>query len=206
MFWFATIIVLVLILILLGFSIFPIPLINQRGRENLAGSDDYDLSEYDNISLTEDVDSLLQRDTGFNGFGTPDGNVDIDNSDLVDQIVSGGDTVFQPAHGRGVSATSNSSMNPMSLGAATGLPYFDDLSVYDSPTNGQISIDQKLAISQQHRGAIAKKAMDGYVRSTRNLYEKYFSAELDQNSNREWWDDSGDDNLETDFGQDIGMF
>jgi hypothetical protein len=171
--------------------------------------DDYDLSEHDNISLTEDVDSLLQiPDTKFTELESSDSDsqsLNFDNSDLVDQIVSGGDTVFHPAHGRGVSTTSNASMNPLSLGAATGLPYFDDLSMFDSPTNGQINIDEKLAISQQHRGSIAKKAMDGYVRSTRNLYEKYFSEELDQNSNREWWDDSGN-SLETDFGQDISMF
>ncbi|MFA6089920.1 MAG: hypothetical protein WC755_08740 [Candidatus Woesearchaeota archaeon] len=166
-------------------------------------SDDLEYSDFDNISLAEDIDSLQQRNIGLD---FPDNNTGIDNSDLVDQIVSHGDTVFQPAHGIGVSDTTNASMNSFTLGSPSNLPFFDDMSVYDSPTNGQLNIDEKLAISQQHRGSIARKAVEGYVRSTRNLFQKYFTDELNENSNRIWWDDSADENLENDFGPDISPF
>lgn len=172
------------------------PIINNS---NNIDSDDLGFSEYDNISLTRDIDSLQQRVPIINFPG----NSEIDNSDLITQIVNHGDTVFQPAHGFGVSTTSNASMNSFTLGGPSGLPFLDDESVYDSPTNGQINIDEKLAINQQHRGSIAKKAIEGFVRNTRNVYQKYFTDELNENSNRIWWDNSSDEGLETDFGPDI---
>jgi len=179
-----------------------IPLANGEDILNI-DSDDLGYSGYDNISLAGDIDSLQQRTIGLDFSNN---NTGIDNADLVDQIVSRGDTIFQPAHGIGVSNTTTAGMSSFTLAGPSGLPFFDDMSSYDSPTNGQINIDEKLAIAQQHRGAITKKAIEGYVRSTRNLYQKYFTNELNENSNREWWDDSADENLETDFGPDVDPF
>jgi hypothetical protein len=165
-------------------------------------SDDLGLSDYGNISLSGDIDSMQQRVIGLDF--PPDLSEKIDNSDVIAQIVNRGDTVFQPSHAYGVSTTTNASLTPMVIASRSNLPYLDDESSYDSPT-GALTIDEKLAISQQHRGAQSKRAIDGYVRSTRNLYEKYFTNELDESARVKegWWGQSSDDTLETDFGPDI---
>jgi hypothetical protein len=173
--------------------------------------DDTDLesySKYDNMSLAWDMDSMKQRtpdsipkprpgDPKYNKF---------DNSDVVAQAVSRGDVIFQPAQGPGVSTTTDADLSPMVLAAPSGLPYMDDYSMYDSPTNGWIDIDQKLAIAQQHRGAINKKAIEGYVRSTRNIFQKYFTEELNTSPSEWWTDDFNGESMETDFGPDIDIF
>lgn len=156
--------------------------------------DDMGYSNFNNISLSNDIDSLTQRTPNI-AFPRNE----IDNSDVIDQMY--GDTVFQPAHSIGVSATTNASMTAFNLGGPGGL--MDEESPYDSPTNGQINIDEKLAISQQHRGSIARKAIEGYVRNTKNVYQKYFTNELSENAAREWWDNSSEEGLETDFGFDV---
>jgi hypothetical protein len=196
---FLALIIVLIVIIFVSMPMFHKYIYGETGKESFLDTDDTDYSDYGNISASWDMDSLLQR-TPRIPFNNSD---EIDNSDIVDQVISGGDTVFQPAHGVGVSATTNASMNSFTLAGPSGLPYFDDISIYDSPTNGQINIDEKLAISQQHRGSIARKAVEGHVRSTRNLYQKYFTNELNENSNRIWWDDSSEENMETDFGTDI---
>jgi hypothetical protein len=158
--------------------------------------DDLGYSNFDNISLANDIDTLQQRTPNIQ-FPRDE----LDNSDVIAQMY--GDTVFQPAHSIGVSTTTNASMSAFNLAGPSGLTEMDSISPYDSPTNGQINIDEKLAINQQHRGSIAKKAIEGYVRSTKNVYQKYFTNELRENAAREWWDNSSEEGLETDFGFDI---
>ena len=52
-----------------------------------------------------------------------------------------------------------------------------------SPKNMDELIIDRMNI-HNHR---AKEALDGRARVTKNLYQKYFTNELDENENREWW-------------------
>jgi hypothetical protein len=165
--------------------------------------DDLDLSPEGNISESGDIDTLSQRqllpanDAGIDSLGISDPTDEFDNADIVAEVVGRGNTVFQPI-GLGVSDTTSAQMSPFVLGAPSGVGVLDDNTQFNNPQNNKNSIDELLGRAQQHRGAINKKAIDGHVRSTRHLYQKYFTAELDENSNRDWYGNSGTE-LETDF-------
>lgn len=158
--------------------------------------DDLEQSDYNNISTHDDIDSMRQRILNPISPGTPISG-EIDNSDVVAQVVQRGNTVFQP-NGIGVTPTISAEMSKFSLGGPSGIPYLDDDTPYDIPQVNVNSLDETIARKQAHTALNNKKAIDGHVRSTRNIYQKYFTNELNENSDREWWGNNGT-SLETDF-------
>lgn len=155
--------------------------------------DDLEQSDYSNISTHDDIDSMRQRILN----PIPPALGEIDNSDVVAQVVQRGNTVFQP-NGVGVTPTISAEMSKFSLGGPSGIPYLDDDTPYDIPQVNVNSLDETIARKQAHTALNNKKAIDGHVRSTRNIYQKYFTDELNENSDREWWGNNGT-SLETDF-------
>lgn len=162
--------------------------------------DDRYYGKYQNVDML-DLDSMLQRpyniDLGKNpgpgdGTGMGAGSHIIDNSAAVEEAISRGNTVFQPSM-QGVSTTSSAMLSNFNLAEPGPIPDFA------IPLNNRAtSVDENLARKMQHRGAMNKKAIDGAVRATRNLYEKYFRNELDENERKEWWTAQAQD-METDF-------
>jgi hypothetical protein len=161
--------------------------------ERFIDEDDLEFSKYGNISLRNDIDTMKQQKLDMNI--TPSN--DIDNSDVVASVVGRGNTVFQPA-GTGSTTSNAGQMSKFSLAGPSGLPYLDESPAYDIAQVDKNSLDELLTRAAVHRGSLAKRSLDGYVRSTRNIYQKYFADELNENSNREWWGNTGD-KLETDF-------
>lgn len=66
------------------------------------------------------------------------------------------------------------------------ISYSRGLYDYD-PNYEAIDSDDLLAKKQEHRAQINKKAIDGRVKSTREIYDKYFAAEFDEEESHEWW-------------------
>jgi hypothetical protein len=175
--------------------------LNNDGDVDIDVDDVNSQSLYNNVSVSNDIDSMEQRPIQLDVGSSKDF---IDNSDIVELIVQGGDNTFMPSAGIPVSSTSSAEMSTFTLGAPSGLPYMDDAAGYDIPSSGRgYNLDELLAKKQMHRGAMNKKALTGAVRSTRNIYQKYFQNELSENAGRVWWSNEGDnaDNggLETDF-------
>ena len=56
---------------------------------------------------------------------------------------------------------------------------------------GNQDMDERLATEQAINRN--KRAMDGYSRSTRNIYDKYFKEELNENQHRVWYSDEAQD-------------
>jgi hypothetical protein len=118
----------------------------------------------------------------------------IDNSDIIDAAIMRGSSLFLPNNSPGVTATSSAGMSAFTLGEHSHEVYNAIQPINDAAYN----VDQALARKQQHRSNINKKAVDGAVRSTKNLYQRLFQNELRENSEREWWNAESTD-FETDF-------
>jgi hypothetical protein len=149
--------------------------------------DDFEHSKYGNIRESEDIDSMDQRlyDLSFSNDGK------LDNADIVEETLMRGNAVFQPNQA-GVSTTSNAQLSKFNLGEP-GV-----MSEYNLPQTNSVGADEMLARKQQHRASINKKAIDGHIRSTKNIYQKYFANELDENEHRVWWSDEASE-ITTDF-------
>lgn len=152
---------------------------------------DDDLSPYGNITLSGDVDTLFQRKTTLDMTNVkPD---DLDNSDMVQIAMQRGSSIFQPNTAQGTTASQAGYHSNFKLGQP-GM-YME----YSVPINPRgYTADEALARLQQHRSEINKKAIDGAVRNTRNVFEKYFVNELKENEDREWWSAEAQP-METDF-------
>ena len=152
---------------------------------------DGDLSPYGNITVSGDVDTLFQRKTTLDMTDVkPD---DLDNSDMVQIAMQRGSSIFQPNTAQGTTASQAGYHSNFKL-AQPGM-YME----YSVPINPRgYTADEALARLQQHRSEINKKAIDGAVRSTRNVFEKYFVNELKENEDREWWSAEAQP-METDF-------
>jgi hypothetical protein len=157
----------------------------------LIDTDDVSLSQYGNIGTSSDVDTLFQRHTDLDMTNVaPD---DLDNSDFVQDSMQKGSSIFQPNTAQGVTASQAAYHSNFKL-AQPGL-YME----YSVPINPRgYTADEALARKQQHRADINKKAIDGAVRSTRNIYERFFQNELNENENTEWWSAEAAE-FETDF-------
>lgn len=151
---------------------------------------DFGFSKYGNVSLSEDIDMAQQMDSdafnatafknsGFNKSST------IDNNDVIEEAITRGVSLFNP---------SENSFTPIN-GNAVDLV---QASKFDIPLSGKQNVDELLARKQQQRANLNKMAIDGAVQSTKNIYEKYFSEELDENEHRVWWSSEAQD-LETDW-------
>jgi hypothetical protein len=152
---------------------------------------DGDLSPYGNITVSGDVDTLFQRKTTLDMTDVkPD---DLDNSDMVQSAMQRGSSIFQPNTAQGTTASQAGYHSNFKL-AQPGM-YME----YSVPINPRgYTADEALARLQQHRSEINKKAIDGAVRNTRNVFEKYFVNELKENEDREWWSAEAQP-METDF-------
>ena len=155
-------------------------------------TDDNSMSIYGNMSLANDMDSTQQRIPNIDLT-----RGEIDNSDLVEQVVQRGNTVFQPAN-LGVTAASSAQLTNFTLAGPSGIPIYDHMPTYSIAQNNHNSIDELLARKQQHRGSMNQRAIDGRVRSTKNLYKRYFQNELDENEKRVWYSAEAHE-METDF-------
>lgn len=120
-------------------------------------------------------------------------NDTMDNSDIVQGYLQKGSSIFQPGTAQGVTTTSSANHSNFTL-AQPGM-----YNQYSVPLNPRgYNADEALARKQQHRGNMNKRAIDGMVRSTRNVFQKYFTDELRENENREWWSAEAQP-IETDF-------
>jgi hypothetical protein len=163
---------------------------------DLAG-DNVDEDEYmgpqQNIRLSE-VDTALQRPTGLNlaiGQVPTEINSSIDTSDVVQRVLTRGNVVYEP-NMQGVSATTAAQISNFNL-AEPG-----PTTLYSIARTNKTNVDEQLTRKQMHRGAMNKKAIDGKVRSTKNIYQKYFLNELDENEHKVWYSAEAED-LEMDF-------
>jgi hypothetical protein len=157
----------------------------------LIDTDDRALSQFGNISTSGNVDTLFQRHTDLDMTDVKAD--DLDNSDIVQEAIQRGSSIFQPNTAQGTTASQAGYHSNFKL-AQPGM-YME----YSVPINPRgYSADEALARLQQHRAEINKKAIDGAVRSTRNVFEKYFVNELNENEDREWWSAEAQ-SFETDF-------
>ena len=147
--------------------------------------DEYEFSKYGNISLSNDIDMSQQR--VYASVGSP--NDPIDNSDVIDMAVSKGSMLYQSI---------NNNITPIKSTMSQDVLGSSGTVEYDIPMTGSQTIDEVLARKQQHRASINKKAIDGHVRSTKKIYEKYFKDELDENESKVWWSSEAQE-IETDF-------
>lgn len=160
-------------------------------QQMLINTDETALSQYGNIGTSSNVDTMFQRHTDLDMTDVaPD---DLDNSDLVQYAMQKGSTIFQPNTAQGVTASSSAYHSNFKL-AQPGM-YME----YSVPINQRgYNADEALSRIQQHRSSINKRAIDGAVRSTRNIYERFFQNELNENEQREWWSAEAQP-FETDF-------
>lgn len=157
----------------------------------LIDTDENALSQYGNIGTSNNVDTLYQRHTDLDMTNVaPD---DLDNSDFVQDAMQKGSSIFQPNTAQGVTASRAAYHSNFTL-AQPGM-YME----YSVPINPRgYNADEALARKQQHRADINKKAIDGAVRSTRNIFNRFFQNELQENENNDWWSAEAAE-FETDF-------
>ena len=155
--------------------------------------DDDSFSEYKNISLSRDIDTMEQRRIDLD-LTNP--NQPIDNSDIVESASFKFSSNFQPNNSQGITSTSSAYHSGLTLGERE--PNAASLK-YTVPLNdAAYDLDESLARGQQHRSSINKRAIDGAVRSTKNVFQKVFTNELNENAEREWWSSESTD-FETDY-------
>ena len=87
----------------------------------------------------------------------------IDNSDVVEDVMS------------------------YSRGLYSYDPLFPCSGQFKNYNHEALDADDGLARRQEYRSLINKKAVDGRVRSTKDIYSKYFAAEFDEEPRHEWW-------------------
>jgi hypothetical protein len=159
-------------------------------------TDDRRFSEFGNISLIDDIDSTHQRRADLIIPSTPDVEEDLDNGDMVGASMLKHSSLFLPNNAQGVTPTSSAYMSSFTLGE----PDPGTASIqYSVPLDDSgFNLDQALARGQQHRASINKRAIDGAVRATKNLYKRVFGNELAEHEEREWWG-AQSTTFETDF-------
>jgi hypothetical protein len=163
-------------------------------------TDDTEFSPHGNMSLSWDADTLQQRkpvnlNIGGRGDKKSKQNQAIDNSDLVDDLVRKGDTHHQPLIELGVTTTENAYMNPYTMhGKSNQYRDPDGIPKYTIPLNDRgISFDEAMAIKQNHRSMINRKAIEGAVRTGAGHFERFYRDELDENEKRVWWSAEAED-------------
>ena len=150
-------------------------------------------SEYGNISMTRDIDSMEQRPIDLELGGDFS---DLDNSDVVEDAVEKHSSNFQPDQAHGFSSTNSAYLSNMTLGEQNPN---GNKPLYTVPLNdAAYDLDESLSRGQQYRASINKRAIDGAVRNTRNTFQKVFMNELDENEKRVWYSAEAQD-METDF-------
>ena len=150
-------------------------------------------SSFDNISHSQDAAYLHQHDRDVD-VGSAAGTA-FDNSDIVERVLSTGTSTYMPLE------SSSSSIYDVHDRVFNKSGDESNYSEYRVPMHERaMDMDDKLSRKQQHRSSMNERAINGAVRATRNQFQKYFTAELDQNEGHEWWgEDDGNNDLETDF-------
>src|SRR6185437_13424313 len=123
-------------------------------------TNDSEISKYGNIYTSEDID-MTRQEIPKGEYGLIGRNNQIDNADVVEEAITRGVSLFHP---------DGSGFSPLK-GIANIPHHFDK---YDIPLSGQQDIDEMLSRKQQQRASTNKRALDGSVRATRELYNKYF--------------------------------
>jgi hypothetical protein len=157
-------------------------------------SDDTSFSEYDNISFQRDIDSMGQRNIDLEL--SPVDTTEFDNTDIVESAIAKHSSNFQPDRAHGFSSSNSAYLSNMTLGEPD--PNGNNLR-YTVPLNDfAYDLDESLSRGQQYRASINKRAIDGAVRSTKNIFQRFFNNEMDENEKRVWYSAEAQD-LETDF-------
>ena len=178
----ALITILILVVIFLSYNLY----LNRQ--ESIIGNNDENFDKYGNINLDKDVDTLQQR----NYIPIEKNNSTINNNGVIDRAIYGYITEHTPNE-PGISNSSSATMTNFYLGQPAETEF-----IRESYDVRAIDADEALSRKQQHRSDMNRKAIEGKVRSTKNLYNKYFADELDQNEKRDWWSSEADD-YETSF-------
>ncbi len=147
-----------------------------------------ELSKYGNIN-SDEVDYMGQTDVKNLTF---DHSTEIDNGDVFESVFSG-DTMYSPleAYSRDFYNIKDREWYTKFFQTPQNIVVPSD---YAIPLNeGGTNADAGLARRQMFRGEMNKKAIDGMVRSTRNLNERLYTHELAENYAREWASNQGDD-------------
>jgi len=167
---------------------------NNVSDSELVESADRNLNIHGNISHDWDVDPLGQEPIKDLSFSISD---KIDNSSTVNSVINNYSRMHRPQEA--VSKDWYNVKDRQNYTTPFSLPENHLLySGYSIQINDRaVNADDALARKQLHRGDINKKAIDGRVRATRDLYQKYFTDELIENEEREWWD--GTEGMETDW-------
>ena len=117
---------------------------------------------------------------------------DYDNQDGIDSTLEAGFSTFQPKYSEGITASNNALDSNFSLGEPETKKY---TSAYNPKA---YDLNEALTRKNQQSGSLNKRAKDGYIRSTKALYEKYFKNELDYQESKDWWSVEAQD-FETNF-------
>jgi hypothetical protein len=156
--------------------------------------DDNRFSEWGNISMDRDINTMEQRTIDLDIKANPAAG--LDNSDLVEDAINKHSSNFQPDRAQGFSSTNSAYLSNMTLGEPD--PYTQKLS-YTVPLNdAAYNLDESLSRGQQYRASINKRAIDGAVRNTSRKFRKVFANELDENEKRVWYSAEAQD-MESDF-------
>lgn len=155
-------------------------LINEKAtnNENTIDTDNYSLSKYGNISVSQDVDMTKQE------VDLPEGDNSLDNTDIVDQVITRGTSLIHS--------------KPDSYSPTVNHNTFEMKKKYNIGLTGKQDADEMLARKQSQRGALNRDAMTGFARHTANKYYNSFDDELNENEHRVWWSSESQD-LETDW-------
>jgi len=166
---------------------FIIYILFNKTTENFINTDfSQEFSKYGNIK-EGDIDIMLNKNLMENVS-----NDKYDNQDGIDKVLEAGFSTFQPIYSDGVTASNNALDSEFSLGEPETKKY---TSVYNPKA---YDLNEALTRKNQQSSSLNKRAKDGYVRSTKALYEKYFKNELDYQESKDWWSAEAQD-FETNF-------
>lgn len=151
------------------------------------------LSKYGNMDFSE-IDMATQEMPELAGITNPGSGVAsnsrIDNSDVIESAITRGVSLYNP---------DGSSFSPLQADSAgLGIRASGANPLVSNPLSGKQNIDEMIARKAQHTSSINKRALDGAVRATKDLYWINYQEELDENEKRVWWSSEAQD-METDW-------
>jgi Ca2+/Na+ antiporter len=150
--------------------------------------DDTSLSKYNNISKDFDVDYLGQDET--KSLIPSKQSNEIDNSEVFDNILNQS-SMFSPneAHSRDYYNVEDRAWYSKHFQQPQNITV-EGLTI---PINERgVNADDSLTRRQITRGEINKKATDGRVRATKNLFQRFFKNEQAESYATEWWGGEGE--------------
>ena len=149
-----------------------------------------EFSKFSNIKDI-DIDKMLGKNS-MDAYLKEENNENYDNQDEIDRELEAGFSTFQPEYSTGISGTENGLDSNFYLAEPETEKYTVALN-----TKGY-TLNDSITRKQQQNSSINKQSMDGYVRSTKDMYKKYFTNELNYQESKDWWSSEAHD-FETDF-------